>query len=75
MGLKETWAVIKEELMSASEADLNFQVEKQRKSGVTGLDQCNDPDMKDFKRKQVDDLIQDCVTMELVHRFEQHCLY
>ena len=70
VGQKETWAIINKELIPASQADLKNQVEKQRRKAGTGLDQYNNPDMKGFKRKQVDELIRECAAMELDHRFE-----
>ena len=70
VGQKETWAIVDRELMPASQADLKNQVEKQRRKAGTGLNQYNDPDMKGFKRKQVDELIRACKAMELDHRFE-----
>ena len=70
VGQKETWAIVDKELMPASQADLKNQVEKHRKKAGTGLAQYNNPDMKGFKRKQVDELIRECTAMELDHRFE-----
>lgn len=71
VGQKETWAIVNKELMPASQADLKNQIEKHRKRGVTGLDQYMDPDMKGFKRKQIDELIRECVAMDPEHnRFE-----
>ena len=70
VGQKETWAIVDKELMPASQADLKNQVEKHRKKAGTGLDQYNNPDMKGFKRKQVDELIHECAARELDHRFE-----
>lgn len=69
-GQKETWAIVNKEPMPASQADLKNQIEKHRKRGVTGLDQYSDPDMKGFKRKQIDELIRECIAMDLDHRFE-----
>ena len=69
VGQKETWAIVDKELMPASQADLKKQVEKHRKKAGTGLDQYNNPDMKGFKRKQVDELIRECDAMEQDHRF------
>ena len=56
--------------MPASQADLKSQVEKSRKRGVTGLDQYMDSEMKGFKRKQIDELIRECIRMDLDQRFE-----
>ena len=70
VGQRETWAIIDRKLMPASQADLKDQVDKHRKRGTTGLDQYNDPDMKGYKRKQIDELIRDCTAMDLDHRFE-----
>lgn len=70
VGQKETWAIVKKEQMPASQTDLKNQIEKHRKRGVTGLDQYNHSDMRGFKRKQIDALIQECVTMDPDHRFE-----
>ena len=70
VGQKETWAIVNKELMPASQADLKNQVEKHRKKGVTALEQYSDPDMKGFKRKQIDELIRECVAREPDHRFE-----
>ena len=56
--------------MPASQADLKNEVDKLRKKAGTGLDQYNHPDMKGFKRKQVDELIRKCNAMERDHRFE-----
>ena len=64
VGQKETWAIANKELMPASQADLKNQVEKHRKKGVTGLEQYMDPEMKGFKRKQIDELIRECVAMD-----------
>ena len=69
-GQKETWAIVNREQMPASQADLKGQVEKSRKRGVTGLDQYMDSEMKGFKRKQIDELIRDCVRLDPDHRFE-----
>ena len=70
VGQRETWAIADKELMPASQADLKIQVEKHRKRGVTGLEQYNDSDMKGFKRKQIDELIRHCMSMDSDHRFE-----
>ena len=70
VGQKETWAIVDKELIPASQVDLKSQAEKQRRKGVTGLDQYMDPDMKGFKRKQIDELIRACVAMDPDHRFE-----
>lgn len=70
VGQKETWAIVNKERMPGSQADLKNQVEKHRKRGVTGLDQYMDSDMKGFKRKQIDELIRECVRMDPDHRFE-----
>ena len=56
--------------MPASQADLKSQVEKNRKRGVTGLDQYMDSEMKGFKRKQIDELVRECVRMDPDQRFE-----
>ena len=69
-GQKETWAIIDREQIPASQADLKSQIEKSRKRGVTGLDQYMDSEMKGFKRKQIDELIRDCVRLDPDHRFE-----
>ncbi|KAF6222171.1 hypothetical protein HO133_001257 [Letharia lupina] len=70
VGQKETWAIVHKEPMPASQADLKNQIEKHRKRGVTGLDQYMHSDMKGFKRKQIDELIRECVAMEPDPRFE-----
>ena len=70
MGQKETWAIVKREQMPASQADLKSEVEKSRKEGVTGLDQYMDSEMKGFKRKQIDELIRDCIRLDPDYRFE-----
>ena len=70
VGHKETWAIVNKERMPASQTDLKNQIEKHRKKGVTGLDQYNHSDMKGFKRKQIDELIRECTTMDPDHRFE-----
>lgn len=70
VGQKETWAIVDKELIPASQVDLKTQAEKHRRKGVTGLDQYMDPDMKGFKRKQIDELIRECVAMDPDHRFE-----
>ena len=70
VGQKETWAIVDKEIMPASQADLKDQVEKNRKKSGTGLSQYNNPDMKGFKRKQVDELIRECRAMDLDHRFD-----
>ena len=64
VGQKETWAIVNKEQMPASQADLKNQIEKHRKRGVTGLDQYMDPDMKGYKRKQIDELIRECVGLD-----------
>ncbi len=56
--------------MPAAQIDLKDQIEKHRKRGVTGLDQYNHPDMKGFKRRQIDELIQECVAMDDDKGFE-----
>ena len=56
--------------MPASQADLRNQVEKHRKKNGTGLDQYMDPNMKGFKRKQIDELVRECVAKEPDPRFE-----
>ena len=70
VGHKETWAIIHKERMPASQADLKNQIEKNRKRDVTGLDQYMHRDMKGFKRKQIDELIRECVAMDSDPRFE-----
>ena len=70
VGQKETWAVVDMKLMPASQADLKTQVRRNRKKAGTGLNQYNHPDMRGFKRKQVDELIRKCSARELDHRFE-----
>ena len=70
VGQKETWAIANKELMPASQTDLKNQIERHRKKGVSGLDQYMHSDMKGFKRKQIDELIRDCVRMDPDHRFE-----
>ena len=68
-GQKETWAIVNREHMPASQADLKSQVEKSRKRGVTGLDQYMDSKNQGFKRKQVDELIRECIRMDPDQRF------
>ena len=70
MGQKETWAIVNKERIPVSQTDLKTQVEKHRKKGVTGLDQYMHPDMKGFKREQIDELIRECVGMDPDYRFE-----
>ena len=70
VGHKETWAIVHKERMPASQADLKNQIEKNRKRDVTGLDQYMHRDMKGFKRKQIDELIRECVAMDSDPRFE-----
>ena len=70
VGQTETWKIVKRERMPAAQIDLKDQIEKHRKRGVTGLDQYNHPDMKGFKRRQIDELIQECVAMDDDKRFE-----
>ena len=70
IGQKETWAIVKREKMPVSQADLESEVKESRKRGVTGLDQYMDSEMKGFKRKQIDELIRDCVRLDPDSRFE-----
>ena len=70
VGQKETWAIVDKVLIPATQFDLKTQVEKHRRKGVTGLDQYMDPDMNGFKRKQIDELIRECVAKDPDHRFE-----
>lgn len=70
VGQKETRAIVDKLLMPVSQFDLKTIAEKHRRKGVTGLDQYNDPDMKGFERKQIDELIRECVALDPDHRFE-----
>ena len=70
VGQKETWAIANKELMPASQTDLRNQVEKHRKKNGTGLAQYSDSKMNGFKRKQIDELIRECVAKDPDHRFE-----
>ncbi|KAM0798925.1 hypothetical protein BDR22DRAFT_964184 [Usnea florida] len=70
MGQQETWAIANKERMPASQADLKSQVDKNLKRGITGLDQYLASKMTVFKRRQIDELIRECIRMDEDGRFE-----
>ena len=58
-GQQETWGVAQMVPMPVSQRDLKDQIKKGRKKHVSALDEYNDNKMEGFKRKQVDNLIQE----------------
>ena len=70
MGQKETWSIVIKEQVPASQADLKSQEKKTRKRLITALDQYVDSELRGFKRKQVGELIRECVRLDPDPRFE-----
>lgn len=69
-GQKETWAIVKRVKMPVSQGDLKDQIGKRRKRGSTALKEYNDPQMKGFKKQQIDELIQERTKQDHDQRFE-----
>ncbi|MCJ1458302.1 hypothetical protein MMC28_008673 [Mycoblastus sanguinarius] len=61
---KETWALVKKVPMPFGQSELKEQVSRQYKRGATASAAYDAPDMKGFKRKQIDRLIQERNKME-----------
>lgn len=69
-GQKETWAVARMTPMPVSQEDLKDHIKRNRKKHITALDEYNDEKMKGFKRKQVDNLIQECTKIDGDYGYE-----
>ena len=67
---KETWAKVVKTPMVGSQADLREVVGKQNKKGKSAASQLSSPEMKGFKRQQIDRLIADRTRADPDPRFE-----
>lgn len=67
---KETWAKVVKTPMVASQGDLREVVAKQKKKGKSAASQLSSPEMKGYKRQQIDRLIADRNRADPDPRFE-----
>lgn len=67
---KATWSLVVKNRMPMSQTELRDEVAKQRRKGKSVTEQYNAPDMKGFKKKQVERLIADKLRMETDPRFD-----